>query len=90
MGKNTNFFLLKISQKQLLLGYFEYIFCEQLGAAILYTVDDGWQEPGCGRGAGTLRAAALRTDARGWAAGRPRLEAMRAGEVTRGQEGPPF
>lgn len=89
MGKNTNFFLLKISQKQLLLGYFECIFCEQLGAAILYTVD-GWQEPGCGRGAGTLRAAALRTDARGWAAGRPRLEAMGAGEVTRGQEGPPF
>lgn len=39
---------MKISQKQLLLSYFECIFCEQLGAAILYTVD-GWQEPGGGR-----------------------------------------
>lgn len=47
--KNTNFFLLKISQKQLLLSYFEWLFWEQLVAAILYMVD-GWQEPGCGRG----------------------------------------
>lgn len=48
-GGNAYFFLLKISQKQLLLSYFGWIFWEQLVTAILYTVD-GWQEPGYGRG----------------------------------------
>lgn len=46
--KYTNFFLLKISQKQLLLSYFEWIFWEQLVTAISYMVDV-WQEPGSGR-----------------------------------------